>query len=99
MTARSIINGQKIHYAEKASTWFDDETGHRVEPQPPKPEMTGSEAVYGFVAWLTTRDAPITFGAAFDATLASELVDKFCKTNNLTDPREDWTDRLIHPTE
>ncbi len=60
-------------------------------------EMTGSEAVYGFMAWLTTREAEETFSAHHDAAPAAELVAEFCKVNNLTEPRDDWTDRLTHP--
>ncbi len=60
-------------------------------------EMTASEAVYGFVAWLTTRDTAETFSAEHDAAPAADLVAEFCKTNGLAEPRDDWTDRLTHP--
>ena len=62
-----------------------------------KDEMTGSEAIFGFVACLTTRESEVTFSAYHDATPAAELVDEFCKLNKLTEPRKGWTDLLIHP--
>ena len=61
-------------------------------------EMSGSEALFGFMAWLTTRESEVTFSAYHDAAPACELVDEFCKVNDLIEPREDWTDRLTHPT-
>lgn len=62
-------------------------------------EMTASEALYGFVAWLTTRSDVVTLAANHDAAPVAALVQKFCDANNLTIPREDWTDRLTYPTE
>jgi len=62
-----------------------------------KNEMTGSEALFGFMAWLTTRENKVTFSAHHDAAPAAELVDEFCKINNLAEPRENWTDYLTHP--
>jgi len=61
-------------------------------------EMTGSEALYGFMGWLTSRDNVETFSAKHDAVPAVELVSEFCKVNNLSKPRENWTDRLTHPS-
>lgn len=60
-------------------------------------ELTGSEAVYGFVAWLTTRLEAVTFGASHNCSVAAELVNEFCEANNLEQPREDWTRYLTHP--
>ncbi len=60
-------------------------------------EMTGSEVLFGFMGWLTTREQEETFSAHHDAASAAALVAEFCKVNKLTAPREDWTDRLFHP--
>jgi len=63
-----------------------------------KPKMLNSaEAIYGFVAWLTTRDQKITLSAKNNASQVVELVEVFCKENNLEDVREDWTKNLKHP--
>ena len=61
-------------------------------------EMTASEALFGFMAWLTTREAVETFSAKHNVAPAADLMETFCKTNNLVAPREDWTDRLTHPS-
>jgi len=66
---------------------------------PPKP-MTGSESLYGFCGWLTTRNIPITMSAKHTTCgEVAELIDKFCKTNDLDDPRDGWDKNLTHPKE
>ncbi|KKN10023.1 hypothetical protein LCGC14_1040780 [marine sediment metagenome] len=59
--------------------------------------LTASEALYGFAAWLTTRKATVSFGGDHDCAVAADLVAEFCKTNNLEEPRDDWTKNLTHP--
>lgn len=61
-------------------------------------KLSASEAVYGFVSWLTTRDTPVTFSCKHDAAIAADLIDEFCKRNQLDEPRENWTDRLVPPS-
>lgn len=56
-----------------------------------------SEALFGFCAWLTTRNNPITASSRHDAGEWACLVDEFCKANKLTQPRNNWTDYLTHP--
>lgn len=63
-----------------------------------KDKLTGSEAVYGLLGWLTSREGPVTFSGEHDAAIAAELADQFCKTNNLAEPRENWGKNLIHPS-
>jgi len=60
-------------------------------------ELSGSEAVYGLLAWLTTRESQVTLGAGNDCAIAAELVGEFCKANKLAEPRDDWHTKLIHP--
>ena len=60
-------------------------------------ELSASEAVYGLLAWLITRETPVTFGGKHDAAIAADLAAKFCETNDLEEPRDNWTDYLIHP--
>ena len=62
-----------------------------------KEEMTASEAVYGFVAWLSCRKDKTTISSKHDCAPLAELIDKFCKTNKLTEPRDNWQERLTHP--
>jgi len=66
-------------------------------------QLSGSEAVFGFVAWLTTADEfervtiNPSFGPTQDAAPWVELVRRFCDTNHLNEPREMWAELLTHP--
>ena len=59
--------------------------------------LTGSEAIYGFAAWLTTQKTTTTMGSTHDCAPIVDSVDTFCKVNNLSEPRENWTVFLTHP--
>lgn len=61
-------------------------------------EMTGAEAVFGFCAWLTTRAEKTVMSASDDSGVIARLVKQFCDTNKLIEPRENWTDYLVHPS-
>ena len=61
-------------------------------------KLTGSEALYGFMAWLTTQQVETTVGSSQDCAPIVELIDTFCKTNGLSEPRENWTEFLTHPS-
>ncbi len=61
--------------------------------------LNPSEAVYGFASWLTTRRKKITISSQNDASIIAKLVDDFCKINKLKNPRDNWTDDLLHPKE
>jgi len=66
-------------------------------------QLSGSEAVYGFVAWLTTSDdfeqalQNPHYGPTQDSAPWAEMASKFCMTNQLKDPREEWSELLTHP--
>lgn len=60
--------------------------------------LKASEALYGFAGWLTGRKQPVIFSSRHNAAVAAELVNEFCKANNLSDPDEGWDTRLIHPS-
>ena len=68
--------------------------GHMDKPT----ELSASEAVYGFAAWLTTRYEPVTLSALHDAGIAAELVFEFCKVNGLPEVRDHWEENLTHPS-
>lgn len=59
--------------------------------------LSASEALYGFAGWLTSRDEKATFSSKDNAAIAAELVDAFCKANNLELPRERFNEWLNHP--
>lgn len=60
-------------------------------------QLSGSEAVYGFAAWLTTKNEPVVISAHKDAAYVCDLVSQFCEINNLDEPRSNWTNNLTHP--
>ncbi len=66
-------------------------------------QLSGSEAVFGFAAWLTTADrfenveTNPGYGPTQDAAFWADLVGKFNKTNELNEPREMWQELLTHP--
>lgn len=59
--------------------------------------MSASEALFGFVGWLTTRETSVTFSQKHDASIAAELVNEFCKANHLAEPNDGWEKKLVHP--
>jgi len=63
-----------------------------------KDSLTGSEAVYGFAAWLTSRSEKTVMSSSDDCSIICELIDVFCKVNGLKNPRENYADYLTHPT-
>lgn len=61
-------------------------------------KMNVTEALYGFMGWLTCRDEPLTLSAGHDAARPAELVREFLKANCIDEPiSEDWPKNLIHP--
>lgn len=66
----------------------------------PKFKVLPSEALFGFVAWLTTREPKVTFGSDVDASEAARLVGLYCDTNDFREPREGiYPDNLKTPKE
>lgn len=62
-------------------------------------KMNASEALYGFMGWLTSRDKVTPeLSARHDAGIAAQLIEEFCKENNLNEPRDGWHNNLIHPS-
>jgi len=62
-------------------------------------KISASEALFGFMGWLTTRDKAVTFSGHHNAGVAAELVASFCEVNNLAEPRREWDKHLVHPSE
>ena len=60
-------------------------------------EISASEALFGFCGWLTTREEKTVMSANDDAANIAEKVNVFCKANNLSEPREGWDKKLVHP--
>lgn len=60
-------------------------------------KLTGSEAIYGLLGWLTAHPQEVRLGANHTVEPAVGYVDEFCKVNNLAEPRDGWTSRLTMP--
>lgn len=63
----------------------------------PTDPLSASEALYGFVAWLMTREDVTQLGAHYDVAPVCQLVGDFCEKNSLVDPRHDWQINLARP--
>lgn len=61
--------------------------------------LSPSEAIAAFVSWLTTCDSVTEMGSSKECASAFDRVVEFCKTNNLKDPRENYTDLFEIPFE
>lgn len=61
------------------------------------PGLSASEALFGFVAWLSTRDEAVTLGAHHDCAVWPPLIAEFCRVNDLREPRDGWVRNLTHP--
>ena len=62
-------------------------------------KLSGSESVYGFAGWLTTRKTITEMGSSKECGVIARLVDEFCKANNLKEPRSNYHEDLTFPTE
>lgn len=60
---------------------------------------SASEALFGFMGWLTTRYETLLIGSTHECSPVPELIDQFTKTNQLDDPRDGWENHLEHPLE
>jgi hypothetical protein len=58
-------------------------------------KLSGSEAVYGFAGWLTSRKDKTIMSSSDDASVIADLVDEFNKKQELEEPREHWEEDLI----
>ncbi len=70
-----------------------------VEERPSRDQLTGSEALFGFIGWITTRKEVISAGANEECEQWATLVDEFCKANTLKEPRDGWEKLFTHPKE
>ena len=61
-------------------------------------KLTAAEAVYGFAAWLTTRDEITTMGSSQECSNIAKLCEQFVQENDLNHPRDGWENNLIHPS-
>lgn len=62
-----------------------------------KQEMIASEAIFGFVGWLSCRKEKTVISSKDNCAPLADLIKQFCATNKLKEPRENWQKRLTHP--
>ena len=62
-------------------------------------KLSGSEAVYGFAGWLTTRETVTEIGSSKECGGIVRLIAEFCKANNLKEPRSNYNEDLVFPVE
>lgn len=60
--------------------------------------LNPAEAVYGFAAWLTSRDGETVMSSRHDCAVIANLVEEFCAANSLPPVSESWPNNLIHPS-
>lgn len=60
-------------------------------------KLSPSEAIFGFVGWLTSRPTKTVMSSSDDCAPIVELVGKFIETNKLDEPRENWEENLKTP--
>lgn len=60
-------------------------------------ELSGSEALWGFVGWRTTQTEETVMSGHHDMGVIATLVSEFCERNQLSEPRTGWHEKLIHP--
>jgi len=60
-------------------------------------ELSASEALFGFCGWLSSRKEELKISSTNKCGILAELIEIFCKANNLKEPREKWNEKLIHP--
>ena len=59
--------------------------------------LSSSEAVYGVLGWLSSRNIETKFGATENAAPAAGLAKVFCEENDLGEPRPDFFKWLKKP--
>ncbi len=57
-------------------------------------KLTGSEAIYGFCAWLSSRKSRTVMSCTDNAAPIPPLISEFCEINGLPEPRDNYTDYL-----
>jgi len=58
-------------------------------------QLSGSEAIFGLMGWLTTRDETTVLGPHQEVDVS--IIERFMEVNHLADPREAWDMLLTHP--
>ena len=60
-------------------------------------KLNQAECIFGFAAWLTTRDEVTKFGGSEECSTAADRVKEFIMINDLGDVSDDWPNNLLFP--
>ena len=64
------------------------------------PDINAKEALYGFVAWLSTRPEAVTLSSKHSPSDVVDLIEQWAEVNNLHPVREDqYPDNIMQPKE
>ena len=63
-----------------------------------KDRLSASEALYGFMGWLSGREEQVVISSKDDCSPMVRLINEFCEVNDLEAPRHKWDQNLIHPS-
>lgn len=58
-------------------------------------ELSGSEAIFGFCGWLTTRKEKTVMSSSDDCAPIVELITEFINTQKLPEPSHHWEKKLV----
>lgn len=83
------IRGHQPPVALIAGAMFEGENAEE-----PGPDVLPSEAVMGFLSWLTTREEPVTFSAKHDSAKAVRLYAEYIDAQGWPDCRPMFPDML-----
>lgn len=61
--------------------------------------LEGTEILYGFCSWLTSRDEETVMSGSHNAGLIVELIKQFSEANGLKCPEDGWEENLLYPIE
>lgn len=61
-------------------------------------KLNNRESIYGFCAWLTSREDVVKMGSNEDCASIPELIEEFSKVNNLDEVSVVWPKNLVHPS-
>jgi len=59
--------------------------------------LSASEALWGFVGWITAADKKLVASCKHDAATWARLVDEFARVNRLPNPEPGWPSRVKYP--
>lgn len=61
-----------------------------------KDTLNASEALYGFIAYMTTQPVSMIASSKHNADIWVPEIVNFCKKHNLPDVRKEWTKNLVN---